>query len=206
MTRYSREKRIKRLLTSLKLSDSKRKIVKKWNALVEGLAGECGPCRHTFKRSDVDWIEKQIITSIPHITQEEIALYMPYDSVKRTFALQMWGYDDNVIVIDEDVWEEDEEDEEEEEEVAEEFEEAPVEHDTAMATITDDVEFVAHNPAPTITAEQHIRNRARQQLIPHRYSRIQRPRPPNQHLHLCMHRLREQGWSELEIERHFRNH
>lgn len=116
------------------------------------------------------------------MTEEEIFLYIPYDLSKRTYALDVWGYVEDVVVVEEN-----------------EFEVEDDGMDDGDDNNDDVVEFVSYRPSPTIP---QLRESG---LISHVYSRIERPRNRHQHLHLRMHRLRQQGWSERQIGRHFRN-
>ena len=186
VTRYARENRIKKLLSSLKLADSRRKIIKRWNTLVQDFGGECGLCRHTFKRCGVEWIEEDSISTLPQVTEEEIFIYIPYDFAKRTYALQIWGYDENVVLIEEDDYILEENDERDDG-----MDDGNDDESYTVRENDDVVELVAYSPAPT-TTPQHREVRAR--LISNVHSLIQRqPNRNQQHLHLRMQRLREQG-------------
>ena len=210
ITRFAREKRIKQLLTSLKHFYSRRKVVRKWNDLLEDFGGECALCRHSFKRCEVDWLQPQQTTVLPNVTKEEIYLYIPYDTSKRSLALRIWGYHQDAAVelddgLNDEIEEEnrtarannnDDEDDEDDED--------------------DDVEFVGYHPStapsqqreiPATLATPATPSQLREsRLISHVFSRIDRPRNrQRQNLNFQMQRLRRQGWSESEIERHFRS-
>ena len=236
ITRYAREKRIKKLLSSLKLFDSRQEAVRKWNALMEDFGGECALCRHAFKRCEVDWIHEEEFAVLPKVTKEEIFLYIPYDISKRTYALRIWGYHEVVAVVEEDAGLDDGIDEDNRTVGANDDDDED-----------DDVQFVCYHPSttpsqrvespsptkpsqrvespspttpsprvesPSPTTPSQRREspsatpsqRRESRLISHVFSRIDRPRNRHrQNLNFRMQRLRQQGWSERQIEHHFRN-
>ena len=213
ITRFAREKRIKKLLSSLRHFYSRRKVVRKWNDLLEDFGGECALCRHSFKRCEVDWLQQEQTTGLPNVTKEEIYLYIPYDTSKRSFALRIWGYDqDEDVSVELDDGQDDGMDVEEE-------------NCTARTNNNDDedddVEFVGYHPATapsqrressaTPSQQREIpatpSQRRESRRISHGFSRIDRPRNRHrQNLNFQMHRLRQQGWSERQIEHHLRKH